>query len=73
MVGFYDKVDNVDKQELFENCSPFLGEKPESNTLAVQDFVIVIQTEFQSYQMKRFAHKNICCDATHGTTGERNK
>eukprot|EP00112_Aurelia_sp_Birch-Aquarium-sp1_P017283 Seg3990.3 transcript_id=Seg3990.3/GoldUCD/mRNA.D3Y31 product="hypothetical protein" protein_id=Seg3990.3/GoldUCD/D3Y31 len=45
------------------------GEQAKTSSLALEDFVIIIQTEFQSHQMRNFAHKGICCDATHGTTG----
>ena len=44
-------------------------EAPEGYSLTKDDFLIVIQTPFQKIMAQKFAHKGICVDSTHGTTG----
>ena len=48
-----------------------LGVKEEEENVHVDDFIVVVQTEFQRHLMQNFANKGICCDSTHGTTGKR--
>ena len=45
--------------------------KEEEENVHVDDFIVVVQTEFQRHLMQKFASKGICCDSTHGTTGKR--
>ena len=45
--------------------------KEEEENVHVDDFIVVIQTEFQRHLMQKFAYKGICCDSTHGTLGKR--
>ena len=40
----------------------------EDLNLNKNDFLIVIQSPFQRHMAEKFAHKGVCCDATHGTT-----
>ena len=47
-----------------------LGVKEEEENVHVDDFIVVVQTEFQRHLMQKFANKGICCDSTHGTTGK---
>lgn len=46
-----------------------LGKGDDKYNLADDDFVIVIQTEFQKHMLRQFGSKGLCCDSTHGTTG----
>ncbi len=46
-----------------------IGDKDEKGRLAEEDFIIVIQTEFQREQAQKFANNGVCCDSTHGTRG----
>ena len=48
-----------------------LRAKEEEGYVHVDDFIVVVQTEFQRHLMQKFANKGICCDSTHGTTGKR--
>jgi hypothetical protein len=34
-----------------------------------RDFIVILQSPFQKTLAQKFAHKGVCCDATHGTTG----
>ena len=52
-------------------CYFHLGVKEEEENVHVDDFIVVVQTEFQRHLMQKFANKGICCDSTHGTTGKR--
>ncbi len=48
----------------------FQGDEPPSGfNLTKDDFLIVVQTPFQKLMAQKFAHKGICVDSTHGTTG----
>ena len=41
----------------------------EEVALEKDNFVIIMQTEFQKHLMQKFGSKGLCCDTTHGTTG----
>ena len=41
----------------------------EEVALEKDDFVVIMQTEFQKHLMQKFGSKGLCCDTTHGTTG----
>ena len=40
----------------------------EDLNLTTDDFIVILQSPFQKTLAKKFAHKGVCCDATHGTT-----
>ena len=48
-----------------------LGVKEEGENVHVNDFIVVVQTEFQRHLVQKFVNKGICCDSTHGTKGKR--
>ena len=48
-----------------------LGVKEEEENVHVDDFIVVVQTEFQRHLMQKFANKGICSDSAYGTTGKR--
>jgi hypothetical protein len=41
----------------------------EDLNLTSEDFIVILQSPFQKTLEQKFAHKGVCCDATHGTTG----
>ena len=45
------------------------GQLKEEVALEEDDFVVIMQTEFQKHVMQKFVSKGFCCDTTHGTTG----
>ena len=45
------------------------GQLKEEVALKKDDFVVIMQTEFQKHLMQKFGSKGLCCDTTHGTTG----
>ena len=50
--------------------NPVLAYKPqgvESTHVSTEDFLLVLQTEFQCEMMKRFGSDAVCIDSTHGT------
>lgn len=54
---------------VFYTLCIFTGEIDNDVILEKDDFVIIMQTQFQSHLLKKFGNKGLCCDATHGTTG----
>lgn len=40
----------------------------EDLNLTNDDFMVILQSHFQKTLAQKFAHKGVCCDATHGTT-----
>ena len=45
------------------------GDVDESVQLEKDDFMIVVQANYQKHMMESFGSRGICCDTTHGTTG----
>ena len=45
------------------------GQLKEEVALKKDDFVVIMQTQFQKHLMQKFGSKGLCCDTTHGTTG----
>ena len=45
------------------------GQLKEEAALEKDDFIVIMQTEFQKHLMQKFGSKGLCCDTTHGTTG----
>ena len=48
-----------------------LGVKEEEENVHIDDFIVVVKSEFQRHLIQKFANKGICCDSTHGTTGKQ--
>ena len=63
-------VTKRNKKYHVDDLTFYLGVKEEEENLHVDDFIVVVQTEFQRLLMQKFANKGICCDSTHGTTGK---
>ena len=49
-----------------DNLTFHLGVKEQEENVHVDDFIVVVQTEFYCHLMQKFANKGICCDSTHG-------
>lgn len=45
------------------------GDEDKENRLGKDDFIIILQTEYQKQMLVQFGFKGVCCDTTHNTTG----
>ena len=43
----------------------------QGGNVQVDDFIVVVQIEFQRHLIQKFVSKEMCCDSAHGATGKK--